>query len=104
MSEKHVALVAETERELAERFTHYGIDDPQAKAEGLVRWLQRQGWRCHPSLADKAPPATRRAPSAVAKAELSKAREAVEAKRGHRPELGDRCTCRGCVETAGGEG
>lgn len=87
MTPERAAAVAATQREIADRFEHLGITDPHDRAESLVRWLQRKGWRVHPELADGAPPIPRPADPAVAQARIAEARAALEAKRGNRPEL-----------------
>lgn len=56
MSPERAALIAKTEREVADRFEAYGIPDPADKATALIRHLQRTGWRVHPELADGVPP------------------------------------------------
>jgi hypothetical protein len=63
--QKRVAAVAETVRDISDRFESYGIPDPHDAAERLVRWMQARGWRVHVELADKAPPSPRRAPAEV---------------------------------------
>lgn len=86
MTPERAAAVAATEREIADRFEQLGIDEPQERAQALVRTLQRRGWRVHPELADGAPPRPVPAPPAVAAARLAEARATLEAKRGNRPE------------------
>lgn len=104
MTPERAAAVARTERELGDRFEHYGLPEPHDKATATVRWLQANGWRVHPALVDR-PATTRTAPRAVAQAAVAEIRSDLERKRGHRPELADRCDCRGCrpEPAAGGD-
>lgn len=90
MTPEIVAAVAATEREIGDRFEQLGIAEPHNAAEKLVRRLTRSGWRVHPELADGAPPRPRAGSPEHAAAELAKAREVLEAKRGNRPEDGAR--------------
>jgi hypothetical protein len=96
VTEKHVALVAETEREVAERFTAYGLTEPDEKAAALIRWLKAHGWRVHPALSDGPPSRPIPAPRAVAEAALADMRQTLADKAEHRPERGTDCDCRGC--------
>ncbi|MGY1773536.1 hypothetical protein [Blastococcus sp. SYSU D00813] len=86
MSPERAAAVANTERAIADRLEHLGVDEPADAAARLVKWLQSRGWRVHPELASDLPTRPRTAPPAVAKAALAEARAAVAAKRGSRPE------------------
>ncbi|SNR32813.1 hypothetical protein [Blastococcus mobilis] len=88
MTPQQAAMVAKTEQRIADRFTELGVPHPAESAKRLVEDLLRAGWRPWPALVD-GPPPRRVAPSAVAQAELAKAREVLAEKRGHRPELAD---------------
>lgn len=77
--------MARTRDEIAERFTAYGLPEPDVKAAALVRHLQRSGWRVHLELADRPGPRGSGS-SEAAQAALAEARAVLAEKRGSRPE------------------
>ena len=81
MTPERAAAVGRTTRAIAERFEHYGIDDPHAAAEQLVRWMQGQGWRVHPELAWGAPAPRKPADAETVHARLEEARREVAARK-----------------------
>lgn len=88
MTPELTAAIAATERDLAEWLTQrYSPADPEGDAAALLAGLKARGWRLQPAL-DRRPasPPAWIAPPEVAHAHLAKARTAVAAKRGHRPE------------------
>ncbi|MFA5712347.1 hypothetical protein [Mycolicibacterium sp.] len=85
MTPEQTAMRAKAEQAFALKFEHLGDPNPEQSAADAVTWLLRAGWRPWPALAD-GPPPRRPAPSAVARAELAKAREVLDAKRRARQE------------------
>lgn len=81
MTQERAARVAETEREIVERFTAYGLPEPEAKAAAMVRWLQRTGWRVHPELTRPIPALRRADPQVQAQIVADTKRKLAEQKR-----------------------
>lgn len=81
MTQERAARVAETEREITERFTTYGIAEPEVKASAMVRWLQRTGWRVHPELTRSIPVLRRADPQVQAQIVADTKRQLAEQKR-----------------------
>lgn len=96
MTPQQAAMVAKTERRIAERFEELGVAEPADSAHRLIEDLLRTGWRPWPALTD-GPPPRQVAPSAVARQHLAEAREVLAEKRGSRPEQrrDPVCVCHG---------
>ena len=97
MTPERAAKVAETEREIVERFTAYGLPEPDVKAAAMVRWLQRTGWRVHPELTRPIPVLRRADPVVQAQIVADTKRQLAEQKRARLeqaaavPEAGSSC-------------
>jgi hypothetical protein len=78
---ERAARVAETEREITDRFIAYGIAEPEAKATAMVRWLQRTGWRVHPELTRSIPVLRRADPVVQAQIVADTKRQLAQQKR-----------------------